>query len=199
MELRLATDEELKMVYRRDLRPAFPPSELPPLHALRALVEKGDYRPWCLFDGEEIAGEAFTYAPAEIPGFTMFDYLCVTAARRGDGLGSLLIQKLTEAERGAVLFGEAELPAYAPDPATAERRLAFYKRNGARKAGYDACVFGVPYHVLYWAEKAVADEALCAAHQAAWRARFPKFIYSRHVRIPWEPLMGAPEETAWVE
>ena len=199
MELRLATDAELTTAYHRDLHSAFPPSELPPLRALRALTHRDVYRPWCLFDGDELAGEAFSYAPAETPGFTMFDYLCVAAERRNGGLGSLLIQKLVEAERGAVLYGEAEIPAYAPDRAMAERRLAFYKRNGARQAGYDVCLFGVPYHVLYWADGPVADDVLCEAHRTAWRVRFPKSVYDRHVLVPWEPSKGDPKLTSWLE
>ena len=48
-------------------------------------------------------------------------------------------------DRGNVIFGESEIPCYAPDPAMAERRLGFYARNGARTAGYDTEMFGVPY------------------------------------------------------
>ena len=49
------------------------------------------------------------------------------------------------------------------DPALAERRLAFYKRNGAKQAGYDSCVFGVPYRTLYWSAREVDDALLKTA------------------------------------
>ncbi len=39
----------------------------------------------------------------------------------------------------------------------AERRLGFYARNGARTAGYDTEMFGVPYKTLYWAEGKVDE------------------------------------------
>ncbi len=197
MELRTATDAELALAYRRDLQASFPVSELPPLRAIRALIRAGTYRPWCLFDGEELAGEAFVFEPE--PGFALFDYLCVAKERRNGGLGSLLIEKLLETERGNIVFGESEIPAYAPDKELAERRLAFYERNGARRADYDLCLFGVPFHTLYWAEKNVSDEALCAVHRRAWSSRLPAPVCRKYVRIPWEPSMGVPQVHAWME
>jgi len=195
MELRLPTEAQLRSAYRRDLSASFPASELKPLKEMLAELRRGEYHPWCLFDGDAIVGEAFVWT--HVAGYALFDYLCVTPERRNDGLGSLLIEKLIEAERGNVLFGEAEIPAYAPDPALAERRLAFYRRNGALRADYDTCEFGVPYHTLYWAEGAVDFTALCAAHAACYRSSLPKPIYDRCITIPWEPSMGVPKTIPW--
>ena len=196
LEMKLPTKAQLTEIYKRDLLSSFPLSELKPLPEMRAEQRRGEYRPWCLFDGDEIVGEAFVWTHVE--GFALFDYLCVTPARRNDGLGSVLIQRLVEAERGNVLFGESEIPDYAPDPAMAERRLAFYRRNGAKQAGYDSCVFGVPYRTLYWAEREVSDEELCAAHAACYRSTMPKLIYRKYIQIPWEPSMGVPKKTPWL-
>lgn len=196
MELKLPSEAQLEAVYARDLLASFPKAELKPLREMRAERARGEYRPWCLFDGEEIIGEAFVWE--HTAPFALFDYLCVTPARRNDGLGSLLIQKLIAAERGKVVFGEAEIPAYAPDGAMAARRLAFYRRNGAKRAGYDVCEFGVPYHVLYWADGAADERALRAAHAAAYRSAIPRAYYERYVQIPWEPSMGIPQHIPWV-
>ena len=196
MEMRLPTEEQLRLIYKRDLEPAFPAAELKPLPRMLLELRSGEYRPWCLFDGDELVGGAFVWE--HVPGFSLFDYLCVTESRRNDGLGSLLIQKLTEAERGKVLFGESEIPAYAPDPALAERRLGFYRRNGARQAGYDSCVFGVPYRTLYWSERPVTDEEMSAAHAATYRSSLPREVCDKYVTIPWEPSMGAPEKIPWL-
>ena len=195
MELRLPTEEQLRAAYQRDLRASFPSAELKPLKEMLAELRRGEYHPWCLFDGEELVGEAFVWT--HVAGFALFDYLCVTPKRRNDGLGSLLIEKLVEAERGSVLFGEAEIPRYAPDPALAERRLRFYLRNGAKKADYDTCVFGVPYHTLYWAEEAVDFAALCASHAACYGSSLPKPLFRRFITIPWEPSMGVPQTIPW--
>jgi len=195
-ELKLPTPEQLKTIYKRDLKTSFPVSELKPLKEMLAEMRRGEYHPWCLFDGGEIVGEAFVWT--HVPGFALFDYLCVTRARRNDGLGSVLIQKLAEAERGSVLFGESEIPAYAPDHAMAERRLAFYRRNGARQADYDTCIFGVPYRTLYWAERTVGADELSAAHAATYRSSIPEPLYRRFVQIPWEPSMGIPTKFPWL-
>ena len=196
LEMKLPTEAQLSEIYKRDLRPSFPLAELKPLREMKQEMKRGEYRPWCLFDGGEIVGEAFVWT--HVSGFALFDYLCVTESRRNDGLGSTLIQKLVESERGNVVFGESEIPDYAPDPAMAERRLAFYRRNGARQAGYDTCVFGVPYRTLYWADRPVSDEKICAAHAACYRSSMPKLIYQKYIQIPWEPSMGIPKKIPWI-
>ena len=127
MELRIPTLEQLRTVYDRDLRTAFPAAELKPLKNMEEMWAEGRYRPWCLVDGDDIAGEAFLWLGH--PGWALLDYLCVAADRRNGGLGSVILEKLREAERGNVIFGESEIPCYAPDPAMAERRLGFYARN----------------------------------------------------------------------
>ena len=195
-ELRLPTERQLTAAYERDLAASFPSAELKPLREMREELHRGEYRPWCLFDGEELLGEAFVWE--HVPGFCLFDYLCVAASRRGGGIGSLLIEKLLEAERGRVLFGESEIPAYADDRTMAERRLGFYRRNGARRAAYDSCVFGVPYHTLYWAEQAADERALAAAHAATYRSSLPRAACEKYIQIPWEPSMGVPEKTPWL-
>ena len=97
MEMKLPSETQLQEVYERDLVSSFPKAELKPLKEMLAEMRRGEYHPWCLFDGGEIVGEAFVWT--HVPGFALFDYLCVTPARRNDGLGSLLIEKLAEVER----------------------------------------------------------------------------------------------------
>lgn len=195
LELKLPTEEQLRAIYERDLIPAFPPSERKPLDEMLREWKNGEYRPWCLFDGEEIVGEGFVYT--HTPGFALFDYLCVTETRRNGGLGAAVVRKLAEAERGEVLFGEAEIPSLAPDVAMAERRLGFYRRCGAKRADYDSVVFGVPYHTLYWADGPVDMAALAEAHRAAYRDSMPEPVFRKYITIPWTPSMGLPEKTDW--
>lgn len=197
MELRLPTSEELRLAYRRDMTPAFPRAERKPLHVIEQLYAEGLYRPWCLFDDTELVGEAFIWAFEA--RYVLFDYLCITDTRRNDGLGSELIGKLLDSERNNIVFGEAEIPAYAPDPAMAERRLGFYRRNGLKKAFYDTNLFGVPYHTLYWADKEVDEQALLAAHQRCYRKKMPGLIFKTCIRIPWNESMGRMKKTDWKE
>ena len=197
MEIRLLTEAELADVYRRHLIPAFPPAELRPLGAMLDMVRQGIYRPYALVDGGDIVGEALLWDCA--PGWLLFDYLCVAPDRRSGGLGAHLIQSVVAAEKDAVIFGESEVPDYAPDPAMARRRLAFYRRCGARVAGYQASVFGVPYHALYLAQGEVDEAAMMTAHREAYRSRLPEKLFRRFICIPWDISMGLPEQHPWEE
>ena len=106
MELRIPTLEQLRTVYDRDLRASFPAAELKPLRNIEEMWAAGRYRPWCLFDGDDIAGEAFLWLGHS--GWALLDYLCVAADRRNGGLGSVILEKLREAERGNDLRGERD-------------------------------------------------------------------------------------------
>ena len=83
-----------------------------------------------------------------------------------------------------MIFGESEIPGCAPDPAMAERRLGFYARSGARTAGYDTAMFGVPYKTLYWAAGDVDEAALMAEHRYVYESTFAPDKFAKYVRIP---------------
>ena len=61
MELRLPSPEQLRTVYDRDLKEAFPAAELKPLRNIEKSWAEGWYKPYCLFDGDNIVGEAFLW------------------------------------------------------------------------------------------------------------------------------------------
>lgn len=182
MELRTATLPELKAVYETHLRPAFPPAELKPLRAITDMVDDGCYDPLVLTDGDEIAGACFLWLG--VPGWALLDYLCVSSNRRGGGSGGEILRLLRARYAGWIIFGEAEEPASAPDPAMARRRLGFYARNGALTAGYDTEAFGVRYKTLYWADGAVSDEDLILQHRFLYESRFGAERFAKYMRIP---------------
>ena len=197
MELRIPTAEQLQTVYDIDMKAAFPAAELKPLSAIRRMWREGRYKPYCLFDGDDIVGECFLWLGH--PGWALLDYLCVSPKARNAGLGALILAKLREVEPGTVIFGEAEAPEHAPDPAMAKRRLGFYARNGLRTAGYDSEMFGVHYKTLYWAEEPVDDERLMEEHRFIYRNRFSPAKYARYVRIPRDPAAPPISQVPWDE
>ena len=196
-ELRLPAPEQVALVYERDMRPAFPPAELKPLANIQAMCRDGCYRPWCLFDGEEIIGECFLWLGRL--GWALLDYLCVAADRRNSGAGARMLAELRRVEPDTVILCESEAPEHAPDPAMARRRLGFYARNGLRTAGYDTDIFGVHYKTLYLAAGPVTDEDLIRENRFIYRNRFPKEKYDRYVRIPRDPAAGPSPQTPWNE
>lgn len=197
MELRIPTLEQLRTVYDDHLRPSFPPAELKPLRAIEEMWRDGWYRPWCLFDGDDIAGECFLWLGH--PGWALLDYLCVAPDRRNSGAGALILAKLMEREAGTVVFGESEAPIHAPDPEMAERRLGFYARNGARTAGYDTDMFGAHYKTLYWADRVIPDGELMEEHCFVYQNRFTPEKYAKYVLIPRDPGLPPISQVAWDE
>lgn len=195
MELRLPNPTQLRLIYETELIRAFPPAELKPLSAMEQMWQEGKYKPWCLFDGEEIVGLGFLWMVR--PGWAILDYLCVAESSRNSGIGQEILRLLPEAEPDTVIFGEAEAPVHAPDPAMAERRLGFYLRNGLRIAGYDTDMFGVHYKTLYLAKHEVADEELMKAHQEIYQSSFTPEKYARHVMIPRDPELPPIPQVPW--
>ena len=195
MELRLPNPTQLRQIYETDMKEAFPPAELKPLSAIEGMWQEGKYKPWCLFDGDLMVGLGFLWMGR--PGWALLDYLCVTPERRNDGLGGTILKLLQDAESGTVIFGEAEEPAHAPDPAMAERRLGFYLRNGLRMAGYDTDVFGVHYKTLYLADRAVSDEELMEAHRYVYQSSFDPEKLARYVVIPRDPGLPPIRQIPW--
>ena len=142
MELRIPTPERLREVFQRDLLNASPRAGLKPLASMERMWAEGWYKPYCLFDGDEIVGEAFLWLGH--PGWSILDYLCISEHRRNDGLGAEIIRMLQELEPETVFFGEVEAPEHAPDPEMAERRLGFYV--GADQSGLSWQ--GLPFGIL---------------------------------------------------
>ena len=196
MKLRLPTPEQLKAVYNGLMKQAFPPAELKPLSSIEKMWAEGRYKPYCLFDddGTEPIGTAFLWLGH--PGWLLLDYLSVSSARRNDGLGAEILRLLPQTEPGAVIFGEAEVPEDAPDPAMAERRLGFYARCGLREAGYETEMFGVHYTTLYLAEGNVSTDELMEEHRFVYRNSFTAEKYEKYVRIPYDPAAPC-EQVAW--
>ena len=112
MELRIPSPEQLRTIYDRDLKESFPAAELKPLRNMERMWADGWYKPWCLFDGDNIVGEAFLWLAH--PGWALLDYLCVSPGCRNGGLGSAFFQKFMEKVTDTVIFADSDFPEYSP-------------------------------------------------------------------------------------
>jgi hypothetical protein len=198
VELKLATPAELRRIYETDLTASFPPAELRPLAAMERLRSQGRYRPWCLLDGGEIAGECLLWL-GEAPRWALVDFLCVPARRRCAGLGARLLELVRAAEPERTLLGEAEAPEHAPDPAMAERRVGFYRRLGCRWMPFDASVFGVHYRLFYFAPAPLPASELLEAYREIYRTTFAPERFARCLRVPYPPDAPAQTPVPWEE
>lgn len=198
MNLILPDAALLKTAYDRDLKASFPPAELKPLRNIQTMTAAGLYHPWCLMEGETLLGEAFLWLGH--PGWALLDYLCVSSARRGGGLGASLLAALQEAESPeTVILAESEAPESAPDAELARRRLGFYARNGLRTAGYNSEIFGVHYKTLYLAPSPVSDEVILREHRHIYQSTFPSSKFEQYVRIPRDPSAPPVPQIPWNE
>ena len=194
LELRTPTAEELRFAYGRDLKEAFPPQELKPLRNIEDMTGRGRYSPLCLCDGAEIAGECFLWLGR--PGWALLDYLCVTRSRRNAGLGARMLGDLRRLRPDSVIIGEVESPEYAPDPPMAARRLAFYRRNGARMCGEEADIFGVRYQIIYWADAPRPGAEILREYADIYKTSFTPEKYKRYIQIP-RTASDAPSPVPW--
>ncbi len=199
-ELRTLTIPETKAVYDTIYREAFPPMELRPFASIREMTAAGEYRTLGCCE----AGRARAYASLWDAGngFTLLDYLAVPRDSRGQGGGSAMLSALKEQMgQQEILMIESEAPT--GDPAADEpilRRLQFYRRCGAREAGFDAGVFGVRYRMLYLSRGKKPDGAeLLRRYRALYRSRCSEALWKRAFRIPLQPGESAPAYQEWIE
>ena len=199
MKLRIPTLEELRKIYHTDMKEAFPPAELKPLSAIERMWQQGNYKPYCLYDDDGAGPIGLGFLWLGHPGWALLDYLCVNAGWRNDGFGSIILRLLHEMEPDTVIFGEAEAPVHAPDPAMAERRLDFYRRNGFRFVDYDTEIFGVHYKTMYLANREVDGEELMREHAFVYQNSFPPEKYETFIRIPFDPNGTRSVQVPWVQ
>ncbi|NLU24583.1 MAG: GNAT family N-acetyltransferase [Clostridiales bacterium] len=131
LTFRPLAEEEIIVWYHEELTTAFAPQECKPLPDIRKLLREGRYELWGLFDGgSALLGYAALWkSPAA--SLILLDYLGITAQRRNEGLGALILEKLKEQGRPMVV--ESELPVAGDDPGEnhiRHRRIAFYRRCG---------------------------------------------------------------------
>ena len=186
LTLRELTLEELADLHATELHEAFPPEERKPFAAMETLVRRGAYHPLGAWEGETLVGYALLWTGPSAP-YVLVDYLGVTAARRGGGIGGEILRLLRERFRGwDGILVESEAPQGGEKDALQRRRLAFYGRCGFAPMGYDCLLFGVHYRTFLLSPNGKGTEqAALAAHQALYAAQFPPDQLARYIQIPW--------------
>lgn len=163
---------------RRLYSRAFPVTERKPFGVIRQMHRAGRSDVWVVRRSGRPAGFATTING---DGLILIDYLAVTEACRGQGVGSAALSALMAAYPGCGLFVEIE-SAFEPgaDQPERMRRRRFYERCGFSSCRTMASVFGVPMELM---------GAGCCVDFAAYHS-FYCTHYSRwagqHIRpLPW--------------
>ena len=187
--LRTLTGSELRRAYRELYLEAFPPNELRPLWHMTMLGAAGRYRSLGLFQGGRLCCSASLWSGGH---YVLLDYLATRPACRGEGLGAALLARLPERfPSDTVFLLEVEAPEPGPEEALRQRRLAFYRRCGARELGYEIGLFGVRYRVLALGGPADRESA-AASHARLYESLNSPALLSA-VRIPLPPGEPPPE------
>ncbi|WP_028782059.1 GNAT family N-acetyltransferase [Thalassobacillus devorans] len=143
------------MNWYEKLKQYFPIEEMKSQEHMETLLkEKGD-----VYYKDEGPHHVLMYA--EFPSFLFIDYVYVSAASRGQGLGHKLMQKMKD--KGKPIILEVEPVDY--DDTDTEKRLRFYQREGFKHAhsiGYTRKSLATDepnsMEILYWSPEDASEE-----------------------------------------
>lgn len=144
--------EELKEIYEQEAVRDFPKEELKPLSTMKNLMEKNLYKTFGFYEQERLCAYAFFVCLPK--GQTaLLDYFAVLPPYRSFGIGSKILSLFQEIHKDLLgIIIEVENPTFSSikeEKSLRERRINFYKRNGALKTGIYLSLFQVPFEILY--------------------------------------------------
>ncbi len=175
---RLARSEWTALYYEQMERD-FPPSELKPQELLADLEGQGINTLWGAYRGETLTGY-YVLAQAPDNPALLLDYFAVLPRFRGTGCGGAILRHLRQTlPEGCYLLIESENPQGAANPADLsirERRVAFYRRNGAALSSATVWLFGVEY-VLLTLGAAPSAGQIATDYQALYHYMLPKAAF----------------------
>jgi len=197
MELKRLNKEGLTALYHNELVHDFPRSELKPLKAMLAMLDKENFDPLLVEEDGKTVGYAVAWKPVGGQG-ALLEYFGVLRGLRNTGLGSRILDALTQ--RYSQIFGEAEAPTD-EDPAVNDlrrRRIAFYERNGFRVLDYECALFGVHYNCLYRGPE-TDDRVVEQLHRSVYAGWFSPKHMEQYVQLPLRPGEAIHPAPEWTE
>lgn len=113
---------------------SFPLNEQQPLHIIEQRIEQGSGELYIGEDNKKIVFMALLW-PLKNTDFILLDYMATIHSHRGKSAGSFFLQHISQILKAnnKYFIIEAEHPAFGNNKEERERRVAFYKRNGAKE------------------------------------------------------------------
>lgn len=186
----------LRALYQRELKSAFPSTELKPLRAMERLRSTGSYEPLAFYDEAGLAGYALLWLAGDT---VLLDYFGVPAARRNGGLGSRILKALSACLEGRTMILEAEAPDGGAEDALRQRRIDFYARGGCQLLPYDCGLFGVRYRCMAMNWDGKDAQSIMDRHRQLYQRNIPRRFYEGNVRIPLPAGEKPPSTMPWNE
>lgn len=153
--IRKLQPDELRSLHKECIKRDFPKNEVRPYNMVKRLVKDKLYVAYGAYkDNKLIAYATFFNIPQDT--VVLLDYLAVQPQYRGTGIGSNFFVKFkdivkSEFPSAKVIAIECENPQYASstqDKKAREKRINFYKQNGAIITESNLFAFGVNYKLL---------------------------------------------------
>ncbi|WP_199621151.1 GNAT family N-acetyltransferase [Paenibacillus alkalitolerans] len=168
----------------------FPEHEMKDREHLKDLIKEKD-----VYHKEETEDYILLYA--EFPTFLFIDYLLVTSKSRGKGIGSSILDKLKEKEKLIILEAEPRTQG----DTDSQKRLAFYARNGFKKADLirytrvDEENRQYQMHILYWSPQGMPqaivmekmEKACDEIHNFRAKHYYGKPLVDTDKALEWKP------------
>ena len=153
---------------------AFPASEKKPFSMIRSMQKKGKTDVWYCEEKGKFAGLVITInGPDQI----LLDYLAVAKKRRGQGIGSQILQKMREQYYGKGVFLEIEIvDEVAENYEERKRRKQFYLSNGMMPMNVFVELLGVDMELLGFECKLTFEE-----YHAFYRDNYNEWV-AEHVK-----------------
>ena len=155
---------------------SFPANERKPFGIILKKQREGKTDVWRIEAGGRFAGFAATING---DGLILLDYLAVSKAKRGRGIGAACLRALKEKYAGSGFFVEIE-SVYEEEAGLEERlrRKKFYLRNGMKELGVLADVFGVRMELLGWDCELDFEgyQAFYRDHYSPWAAEHLEYV-----------------------
>lgn len=158
---------------------AFPPSEKKPFSMIVSMCKRGKTDVWYCEDSGKFVGLVTTINGSDK---ILLDYLAVNQKRRGQGLGSSILQEMRRIYAGKGVFLEIEIvDENADNYEERKHRKKFYLANGMMEMGVYVELFGVGMELLGYDCSLTFEE-----YRDFYRNHYSEWAAS-HVKIATEP------------
>lgn len=185
LNLRELSLEEFKEVHYEHLVNDFPLAERKPFFTMAKMFKENTYACYALTENDEV--KAYATLVWKNDDICLLDYFATVSSERGTGLGSIMLSMLKEELNIKTLIFECENPEYAKDEEDKiirEKRIAFYKKNGAYLSNSEVNLLGVNFNIMYMPMKLhdsnvnVRDEM-----DLIYKNMYPKVVFRNIAKV----------------
>ena len=153
--IRRLSFEELCSIHENCIQRDFPKNEVRPLSMVKRLAKKGLYIAYGAYNNNKLIAYATFFNLPNNP-VVLLDYLAVQPQHRGTGIGSSFLREFkgivkAEFKHAQIIAIECENPEFSTtkqEKLIREKRISFYKQNGASLTNSKLYAFGVNYNLL---------------------------------------------------